>query len=216
MDSSSFRRFLGLQGCFYAFWDLCKLPDSTKPCRDTRGLSSSEIDTLFDEIKQATLLPEPARSALLKAFKAILGSDDLEFYAMGNRPMSSESIETIDAPSGPKYGEGDILCTQLNTVLFRMKDDEVGVDSDVDLWQERHANASPTRGAASHIRDAALSEPGHIQSISEEEKLEKVSKVLENFKPKLKSKFKLSAMINTIAPVRNRLPTSPYMRCYAY
>jgi len=192
MGSSSFRRFLGLQGCFYAFWELCKLPDSTKPCRDTRGLTSLEIDTLFNEIKQATLLPGPEKSALVKAFKAILASDDLEFYAMGERLMSSESIETIDAPSGPRHGEERILCTQLNNVLVRMKNDEFAVDSDEGRWQERGINASPSRSAPSRTRDEVLSGARHIQSIPGK-KLDKANKVLENFKPKPMSKFEASS-----------------------
>ncbi|KEF51829.1 uncharacterized protein A1O9_12166 [Exophiala aquamarina CBS 119918] len=214
MNSSSFRRFLGLQGCFYAFWELCKLPDSTKPSRDTRGLASSEIDTLFDEIKQATLLPEPGRSALLKAFKAILASDDLEFYALGNRPMSSESIETIDAPSGPRHSEEGILRTQLDNLLLRMKDEGVAVESDAEPWLERHANSSHTRRAASHTRDEALSRPEQIGSASEEEKFEKVSKVLENSKLKLKGEFKGFTYDKSYSLREQWLLTSPYLRCY--
>lgn len=189
-DLRAFRRFLGLQGCFYAFWELCKLPDSTKPCRDTRGLTSSEIDTLFDGIKQSTQTIKPARSALLEAFKAILASDALEDYAIGKRPMSPESIQTIDATLWPVHSQESPHGNQLNNTLFRMKDGDLSVDSDAKLWLDRDRQISRTHESSSHTQDAALPGPGFITSISEEEKLEKASKVLQNFKPKLKSKFK--------------------------
>jgi hypothetical protein len=189
-DLRAFRRFLGLQGCFYAFWELCKLPEPTKPCRDTRGLTGSEIDALFDGIKESTQLPEPARSALLKAFKAILASDALEDYAIGKRSMSPESIQTIEVALWPGPSQGSTHCNQLNNFLFRMKDEDLSVDSDAKPWLDRDIQTSRMHEGTSHAQEAALSGPGLITSISEEEKLEKASKVLQNFKPKLKSKFK--------------------------
>lgn len=173
-SQEDFRGLVSQQGGLGKLWHQCDLPLETAPSKDTRGLALWEIDELLNAVGQRKLLPEPARSQLVEDYKSRIARSFLRQHKLQGEGASSHCpLQEIR-----RRDTGETIEDS-----FTSREETSSLDCEMLLKRASRSDCSFDDGINVTCRAAK------VAGISEEEKLAKASRVLENFVAKRQEIF---------------------------
>ncbi len=170
LSQTAFGEMMSQEGGLWEFWNQAKLPYDTAPTWDTKGLCLWEIDDLLNSIRQQSTLPEPVTCMIVEDFKSVIAR--YYFRSHGHADRRDETEEDFDTSSvfqGESFSRDDKSFGVFPPPSTQIFDDPPGGDMNgaVDCMLDD----------ATNLAHSDLS----CSSLANEEKCEKVAKVLENF-----------------------------------
>ena len=169
LSQTAFGEMMSQEGGLWEFWNQAKLPYDTAPTWDTKGLCLWEIDDLLNSIRQQSTLPEPVTCMIVEDFKSVIARYYFRSHGYVDRQEQiEEDFDTSSVFQGEPFSHDD-KSFGLFPPPSAQFDEPLGGDMDdaVDCMLDDVTN----------LAHGDLS----CSSLANEEKREKVAKVLENF-----------------------------------
>ena len=166
-----FREILATKGGFRQFWDTCDLPKWNAPSEDTNALTLWEVDHLLRSIHEYPLMPEPVPSLMFGDFEDRI-----------KRTSLARSLGVKELPP------------HLLDQMTEMSDDS--------LIEEDESSFSSMERFKDIPEDDAddVANTGSVPVMTEEERMTKVARLLQNFRPRKGKKLE-NVDIKTIEQV---------------
>lgn len=170
---NDFREILATEGGFRWFWDTCDLPKWNAPSQDTNALTPWETDDLVNSIHAYSLLPEPVPTLMFGDFKARILRTSME------RALGALGVKNLPLHLHP-----------LDEVT-EVSDDSLSIEEESSFPSTGNFRDVPEDDADAVLKYTVLhpANTGSVPIMTEEEKMTKVTRLLQNFRLKKEKKL---------------------------